>query len=230
MENKQPATPAQAATPGKNEPGSITPAPAPLGGQGENQEQMVSIPQKQLRDLLRDQARYNSFNRDKDKFGKKNIPSQDFSGSDPDVVETLRNTQGENSNLRKELFQERLVNKTREFLNKDEFKNVPDFAKSLILKNPAAYTQAENVEDALFDIEDVIRQDILPSLSQSQKTPENDGRNNDSPQGHEAPPVPGSGRPAPAAPVGLEDTSRLVGPARSRATLRNAINKQKGKI
>lgn len=88
-------------------------------------------------------------------------------------------------------------------------------------------SDADNVEEALLDIEDFVREEVAMILK-----PDNSGGQGgtgsqpNQPTGHEAPPVITPGQSAPVDARNLEDVSKLTGPARSRAILRNSM-KQK---
>ena len=118
-------------------------------------------------------------------------------------------------------------------LNKEEYKDLPKSTSDLILKNPAALSNAETLDEALLDIEDFIREQTIEIQDKSKnlQTIPGEGQPGQQPKnlpGHETPPATTAGAPAPAEPNSLEDINSLSGPARSRAILRNSIRKKEG--
>jgi hypothetical protein len=224
MSEQTPATPAQAATPGTSAPGqspaSTTPAPA-SGAQG-GSGATVTITAEELRTLQRDQARLQSFQK-RAQFNN-NRPSQtaNFEGADPDIVETLRQTQEKLSEVERKALRAEVGAGVRDILSKPEYQALPESTKALILKNPSALSNADNVDEALLDIEDFVREE-----SAKMKAP-NSGQPAGTKPAHEIPPVINAAAPAPAGADELEDISKLSGPSRSRATIRNLVKKAKG--
>lgn len=224
MLNQTPATPApQAANPGTSVPGqspaSTTPASVP-GAQGGQPGATVTITAEELRVYQRDQARLKSFQQ-RAQFNKPAPAATNFEGADPDVVEVLRKTQEELSETKRTALRAQVGTGVRDILAKTEYQKLPESTRALILKNPSALSNADNVEEALLDIEDFVREESakisVPNLSQ----PENKS-------GHEIPPVINAAAPAPTGAAEMEDTSKMTGPSRSRATLRNILKKAKG--
>ena len=134
MTNTNPATPAQAATPGSSEQNATTPqvaTPSSTGNQGANPEEMITVPAKQYRNALRDQARLQAFNRRANIFERKNTPplkpdTQNFSGDeDPDLMEILAQEQNRRRQVERELLQEQVTNKVRDIISKDKYTTLP---------------------------------------------------------------------------------------------------------
>ena len=114
-------------------------------------------------------------------------------------------------------------------MEKEEFKVLPESTKALILKNPHMLSQADNVEEALLDIEDFVRDQVAGlKVPNSSPNPGQGGSRAANPSGHETPSSVSAGAPAPASAIELEDVSNLSGVARSRAVLRNSMKKARG--
>ena len=237
MGTPNPATPANAATPGNVQqvagtPSPVTPAIVTPTGQGYQAEGSVTIPTKEYAQLQRDHARVVGFE-NRARFLSKNKPNNIDSNNqsgDPEVNAELQRTQDANAELRTRAFRAEVTLKVRDVLDKPEFANLHPSTKALILKNPAMLSNADTVEEAMFDIADFVREQIISIPVQSiQQNNQGDGsRANNTPTGHDTPPVVGGGSPAHVNGVEMEDFSKLTGPARSRAILRNSI-KMKGR-
>lgn len=234
METQNPATPAQAATPG-SVPQNGNPAPvaspAPTSGtQGNNQEGSVTISLKEYRDLQRANARALSFDK-RSNLNKTRQPNQTANvdeNADPELVQRLNSETQARQEAERRAMQAEVRGKVRDLLEKEEFKKLPASTKNLILQNPHMLSQAETLDEAMLDIEDFVRDQVLsmditpvtqPNVPQAQQ-----------PAGHEAPPVVATGAPAPANAQGMEDLTKLSGPARSQAAIRNAIKGAKGTV
>jgi hypothetical protein len=92
------------------------------------------------------------------------------------------------------------------------------------MKNPSVLSKAASLEEALLDIEDFLRDNVLGVDSVTvpmPTTPVAGGKN-------ETPPVINSGAPAPSDSAGLEDVSKLTGSARSQAMIRNKMREARG--
>ncbi len=236
MSQTNPATPAQAANPGSGEQvqpqSSAAPqAPSTQQGQGGQPEEKVSISLKEYRDLQRDHARVLSFDKRKD-FVKKNPsgnpPGNGAAGNDdPELVEQVRVNQERAETAEKRAMQAEVKSGVRDILAKSEYANLPESTKNLILKNPAMLSEADNVEEALLDIEDFVRENTPAGSSNSNQSGQG-AASRPNPTGHEAPPTVSPGAPAPVNAEGLEDISKLSGVARSRAVLRNSLKKARG--
>jgi len=235
MEQIKPATPAQAATPGNASqvPGTTSPVtPATVTpGQGVQAEGSVIIPTKEYAQLQRDHARVVGFNKRAEFSARKNPPinSNGEGNGDPEVAAILQREQDARIDSEKRAFKAEVTLKVRDLLDKEEFKSLPASTRALILKNPSMLSDADNVDEALLDIEDFVRdQVVLIPVQNFQQIDNGNGSRANNPVGHETPPVVGSG-PVPVQGIELEDISKLSGPARSRAVLRNALkNKKRG--
>jgi hypothetical protein len=224
--NQNPATPAPAATPGNVpavDPTSSVTTPAPTGDQGGTSDGKVSIDLKEYRDLQRAKARTLSFDK-----RVKIQSSRQANGQDPQdddqVTEQIRNLESQKSEAERKVLQMEVRDKVRNLLDQDEFKVLPKSTKDLILKNPAMLSDADNLEEAMLDIEDFCREKAQEAESSTQV--QNGG--NKPEIKNDVPPVVNSGSPAPVAAVGLEDLSKLSGPARSQAAIRNKLKEARG--
>lgn len=219
MDNKNSVTPSLSnneATPDKK--ASVNPNPpaenqSAVNKQAGLQEGQVVISTKEFAQLQRDRARLLAFEKRKELYFKKNNPSKsqeldNLDGVDEVIKEEIVKAKSKASELEKELFKERLINKTRDILTKPEYSILPESTRNLILKNPALLTNSEDVEEAILDVEDFIREEsakIIPPSTELIK--------------HETPPKINSGAPT----TNLspeEDFNKLSGPDRSRAILR----------
>jgi len=239
MNNQNPATPASAAIPGTNEPGNnqekvVTPAPSTIEGKEQPVEGKIVIDKKEYANLQRNSARLQSRQkRDNLMKGKKSTDeAKNFDNADPDVVEELQQTTVKLSSTEQELFEERLGNRTRDLLAKNEFKNLPESTKKLILKNPSSLSKAESIEEAILDIEDFVTEEVsaIGVVQPQTGQPQVEGEQINSPQGHETPPVINAGSPAIPDQDGLEDVSKLNGVEKTRTMIRNSMKKATGKI
>jgi hypothetical protein len=111
--------------------------------------------------------------------------------------------------------------KVRDLLSTDKYKNIPDSTKKLILEKPHMLSDAETLEDAMFDIEDkldeyALSSTPLPGQPTAPITPA---------ASRETPPATHSGAPAPVDAGVVVDTSNLRGTARSVGVLKNAFLK-----
>lgn len=227
MDKNNPATPAQAATPGQapNSPATPAATPAPTGDNGgQNQEGKVTISTKEFAQLQRDAARARS-NDKRNNLKLRNSPPGD-PNADPNITQAVDEANERARDAEKKALQFQVKGQVRDLLEKDEFKNLPKSTKNLILSNPHLLSQADNLEEAMLDIEDFIRDEVLSVESAPATTPTTPAPGNN-PPGHETPPAPGSGGPAPAGGTDFEDTSRLSGPAKTQAMIRNSMRKNK---
>ncbi len=217
MTNENPATPAApvAATPG-SDANVITPpsTTTPVVPEGK-----VTIDTKEFAQLQRDAARGRSAQRRVDlKNNTNRTPEVD--GASDDVNKAIREANERADKAEREAMQARVREGVRGILDKDEFKNLPKSTRELILKNPAALSQATTLDEALLDIEDAVREMVPLDLNLDKKEITPNGQ---------TPPVINNGTPAPNKAIGLEDTTKLSGPARSAATIRNLIKQKSGK-
>jgi hypothetical protein len=222
MTNQNPATPADAATPGSTPnvittPSTATPVVPPEG--------KVTISTKEFAQLQRDAARGKSAQK-RAALGLDRTPVVPADGSDPNAVAITEANQRAADAERRALQME-VKGKVSDLLNKDEFKALPKSTKDLILLNPALLTQADNLEEAMLDIEDFVRDQVI-SLESGGAVAIPGMGGEAQPKGHETPPVINAGTPAPVSADGLEDLTKLHGPARSQAAIRNVIKQKKG--
>lgn len=184
----------------------------------------MTISTKEYAQLQRDQARYQSFQK-RAVFTSKNQSQQTTGDPDDDVAKAISdaNRRAQEAELR--ATQIEIRGRVRDLLDKEEFKALPKSTRDLILKNPALLSTADNAEEAMLDIEDFVKDQViglsLPA-QQTQTQPKTD------PKGHETPTAVSGGSPAPASAAGLENVDGLRGVALSRAVLRNTLRKQKG--
>lgn len=236
MTNTNPATPAQAATPGSDEhvvtpPAGSTPAPA-TPAHGNNQAGTVTISTEEYARLQRDSARTRS-------FGKRvyQRPSNREANVDPNdpAASALAEANAAREAAERRAMQAEVRGKVRDLLADDRFKNIPKSTKDLILEKPHMLTEAETLDEALYDIEDKLIEmsgssdTTFSNPSNPNPQPSNPSPSNPAPS-RETPPVVTPGNPAPVDAGALEDTSNLRGSARSTAILRNAFKKQHGGV
>lgn len=241
MENPKPATPAQAAAPGNVPQGSGTPSPVTppvtTPGSGAQAEGTVTISTKEFAELQRAKARSLAFDRRAD-FRKRNpLPPQAPHGEgseDPEILEQLRKEQEARAEADLRAYRAEVTLKVRDLLDKEEFKALPASTRALILKSPHMLSEADNVEEALLDIEEFVREQVaglaIPPVIVNQNQPGPGGSRAGTPAGHETPPAVSAGAPTPPTAIEEEDVSKLTGVARSRAVLRNAMKKARGLI
>jgi hypothetical protein len=219
MTQPNPATPAQAAIPGSNDQGQQTPA-ATTPASGTLPAGTVAISAEELRNLQRDAGRYQSFQKRAQFTPKPGTPgaAPAFDPNDP-AASAISQAQQERDEANTRALRAEVKGGVADILAKPEYAALPESTKAMIRKNPAMLSEASNVEEALLDIEDFVREEVakLPNSGVPLKTP------SQGPQGHETPPSSGVGAPSNAPITDLEDLSRLSGPARSRAAIRNAI-------
>jgi len=220
MLEETPATPAQAATPGSTEQGKTpaagdapgTPGAQPAIGQ-------VTITTAEFAQLQRDAARAKSTAK-RNEIRVRTSPTVTADPDDP-LSKELEDTRRINIQQAQDLRQERMTNRARDILAKPEYAALPESTKKLILKNPSALSSAEDVEEAILDIEDFVRDEVDGIAKSNQPaagtTP-----------GHETPPVVTAGNPAKVQATEDIDVSKLSGPARSRAVLSNLTRKTRG--
>ena len=212
------ATPAASSTPAKPE------------GSGDQQGVKVTITAEEYRNLKRHEARSLAFDKRK-QFAlsrinpppKSQIPNDE--NADPEIVERLRIEQDARIEAERKVLRAEVTNKVRELLDRDEFKTLPWSTKALILKNPHMLSEADNVDEALLDIEDFVREQVAAESALPNLNIIKGGAN---PPGHETPPNINAAVPAPENAEGLEDISKLTGASRSQAVLRNAMRKKRG--
>lgn len=230
MENLKPATPAPAAAPGTHETVPATPSaatPPATPGSGEQPEGKVTISTKEYAQLQRDSARVRSFEKRREFQRSRNNPQPANGNPDDPANERISQLEAEKADSDKRALQAEIKGSVRDILDKEEFKALPQSTRDLILKNPHMLSEADNLEEALLDIEDFVRDQVL-KLGAAPAQPDPKGNpQSGTPKGHETPPTVSHGVPSQAPSAGMEDTSNLRGAALSRATLRNALRKKK---
>ncbi len=184
-------------------------------------EGKVTIDTKEYAQLQREAARGRSLQK-RSQFNTGRVPVGKVDTGNPDANVIVAEEQTRRLDAERKAFQFEVKDKVRDILDKEEFKSLPKSTRELILKNPAALTEAEDLEEALLDIEDYVREAIPLDLSLPKAPPTLPGVG--------TPPVTNNGTPAPAKPIELEDTSKLTGSARSVATIRNSIKKARGLV
>ena len=232
MANETPATPApSAAAPGTSEqvatpPSAATPPAQP--GQGGQPEGKVVIPTEEYARLQREAARGRSAQRRSDIANRKNpaVKTDDLDPNDPIQAQLAEERQAR-VNAEQRLHRVEVKNRVRDILDKPEHSALPVSTRELILRNPSALSEADNVDEALLDIEDFVQEQVAGIKAAKPTQPPSGPQVQSNPAGHETPPAVNTGSPAQASAAGLEDTSNLAGANLSRAVLRNVIKKQK---
>lgn len=237
METPNPATPAKAATPGNGQPEKTQPsssfAPATQNGTQGNAEGKVTISTKEYADLQRAKARSLSFDRRSQFNSSRNNPStRPASGvaATPEA-EAVASAEDRAVQAERRALQSEVRDNVRDILAKAEYQNIPASTRDLILKNPQMLSNADNLEEALLDIEDFLIEESGKieaggdNITVVNKGPEAAARHGAT-TSHEVPATSASGAATPSG-SDLEDTSNLTGSARSRAILRNSMKKSK---
>lgn len=218
MNKENPATPAQAATPGSDTKVVTTPS-TPAASVVVAPEGKVTLGTGQYAQLVRDAARGRSAAR---RAEIRSAAAPVVIPGDSVATQALQeaNERAEQAEIRAMQTEVRIG--VRDILDKEEFKILPKSTKDLILQNPAALSQASTLEESLLDIEDWCREQV-GQITPAAGAPATGAQ----PAGHQTPPVVSGGSPAPSKAVELEDTSKLHGSARSVASIRNAFRSQK---
>lgn len=228
--NKNGTTPAQAATLPNGQAVVTTPSvvtPAPNGDKGNLSDGKVTIDLKEYRDLQRAKARTLSFEKRAALPGRQapqTMKNPDGSDADPEIIERLNQSEARVKDAERKAMRFEVQNKVRDLLDKPEYVKLPASTKALILKNPAMLSEAVTLDEAMLDIEDFVNEQVSV-LDLNLGTP---GGKPNTPAGHDTPPT-GAGGPAPVRGTEPEDLSKLRGPARSQAAIRNAMKSARGK-
>ncbi len=217
--------PQSGTTPAGNEPGQSTP-PATAPATGTQSEGQVTISTKEYAQLQRDQARYQSFQK-RAAFTSKNQAQQTTGDPDDDTAKAIADANRRVQEAENRAAQVEIRGRVRDLLDKDEFKALPKSTRDLILKNPALLSSADSVDEALLDIEDFVKDQVI-GLSLPAQQAQTQVQQKTDPKGHETPTAVSGGSPAPASAAGLENVDGLRGVALSRAVLRNSLRKAKG--
>ncbi len=228
MNTQNPATPPKGATPGSepqndNQKPPVTNPPSTPGAGG-NEVGKVTMTTDEFNQLKRDAARGKSQQKREEIHSRKNPPAE---AGDPDAQKLIEDANRRADDAQKKLLQVEVKDSVRSLLDTDEFKTISKATKAVILENPALLSNADNLEEALLDIGDYLRDKVVPL---ELNLPDNRDKNTpgSNPPGHDTPPAPGAGAPANAEAAGLEDLTKLTGPARSQAAIRNAMKSAKG--
>jgi hypothetical protein len=221
MTINNPATPVAPATvtPGQDANVVITPS---TPAQPAVPEGKVTIDTKEYAQLQRDAARARSAQKRDEINRRKNVAIPD--GADNDTIKAIEEANNRAAEAEQKALQSEVRSSVRDILEKEEFKSIPKSTKELIMKNPSALSKASSLEEALLDIEDFLRDNVLGVDSVTvpmPAAPAAGGKN-------ETPPVINSGAPAPSDSAGLEDVSKLSGPSRSQAMIRNKMREARG--
>ncbi len=228
MPDVNPATPAQAATPGITVPGSTNPnsgIPPVVTPPAPAEKGTVTISTTEYAELQRAKARASSAQRRAD-LSKRGAQANDQTIDPNDTVAVeLARLRSENADKDRQIMRGEVTRKVSDLLSKPEYADLPETAKRLIIKNPSSLSNAETAEEALLDIEDYLREEMI-LLGGG-----NAGNRNAAPAPvapkAETPPAPGSGAaPAPADAGALEDLTRLPISERPFAAMRNAAKKK----
>lgn len=190
-------------------------------------EGKVTLSTKEFAQLTRDAARGRSAQRRNELNGRKNLPGTVDLGN-PDVNQVVTEAQQRAAEAERKALQLEVKDRVRDLLDKDEFKSLPKSTRELILKNPASLSEADDLEEAMLDIEDFVREQVIP-LDLNLPAAGNPAPGA-TPPGVTTPPVINNSTPAPAVAVELEDLSKLTGSARSTAAIRNSIKKARGLV
>lgn len=222
MTNPNPATPAQAAIPGSNEPGTGAPSanpPSPTGTGGQPEGQ-VTIPTKEYAQLQRDAARVRSADRRSRIAGTKQPPAA--GSGDPAVDEQISIANQSATEANDRAFRAEVKAGVRDILDKPEYQSIPKSTRDLILKNPASLSEAKDVETALLDVEDFLIEQA--SFEKGGTTTQPKPTTTTQPANTETPPKPGGNGPdAASGESEMEDVTNLRGSARTRAMIRNKV-------
>lgn len=151
----------------------------------------------------------------------------EIDGAPEDVNAKIREANQRVADAEKRALQMEVKGKVSDLLAKPEFQKIPQSTRELILRNPAVISQASTLDEALLDIEDYLN-DTVGKIDLGMGGTTVVKRDGDAtPAGVVTPPaIPGG--PTKSDPVGLEDTSKLRGPARSVASIRNVLKKSQG--
>lgn len=220
MSEPIPATPAKAATPGDNSNGNNPPsnvAPA-------NSEGKVTITTKEFADLQRAAARGKTAQKRAALGGPAGGNNASVSTGDENADTLIKQANERAATAERTAFQMEVKDSVRELLAKPEYANIPQATKSLILKNPAGFSQASTLDEAILDIEEHLNEVAGDSNNGSGNSqPGKPAAPAAQPTGHEAPPANGGGSPTPVKGGDLEDTSKLKGAAKTQAMIRNSV-------
>lgn len=219
--DKNPATPGAAgaapAAPG-NDARVITPPSTVTPPAVNDSEGKVTISTKEFAQLSRDAARGRSAQRRVDLTKGRPASPAINAGGDPDAQAAIDEANRRADKAESDAQKAEVRSKVRDVLDKPEFSKIPASTRDLILRNPGVVTEAEDVEVALLDIEDYLR-DTASKIDVSGIVP---AAPKDAP-GRETPPVITPGAPAPSGAIEAQDPSKLHGHAKTQAIIRNKL-------
>lgn len=222
-------TPAPAATLPNGEKGQPKPAAvgAPGNGNANQNTGTVTITTKEYGELQRAKARTLSFDR-RSQFNRSpnSAPAPKTNPQGDEAAQAIAQSQSETDEANRRALQAEVRNGVRDILEKSEYANLPKSTRDLILKNPAMLSEADNLEEALLDIEDFVSEQIAAIGDGGNNVTVASGTRPAPQENHEVPPVHSSG-PAPVKGDEMEDISKLTGNAKSRAIIRNSLRKAK---
>lgn len=186
-------------------------------------EGSVTISAKEYAQLQRNSARLKGYQKRQTVMPTKRQPSvsrqqEPAYGDEPN--EEFMQVQSRNQELERQLFERDVKERTRELLEQDEFKSLPESTRKLILRNPTSLSNSDNLEEMMLDIEDFVREETA-ALGKPESR-------HDVQKEHETPTNVTAGNPASVDAEHFEDISRLTGTARSRAVFRNILKKSRG--
>lgn len=230
MVTPNPATPPNGATPGSGEtvvtPPAVTPAPA-TPAPGINPAGTVIISTEEYARLQRDSARTRSFG--KRVYSKPSSQPANIDPNDP-TASAIAQANAERDEAVRKAMQIEVRGKVRDLLADDRFKNLPKSTKDLVLEKPHMLTEAETLDEALYDIEDKLLEMAGSTDPSNPSLPSNPQNAQPQTPSRETPPIVTPGNPAPIDAGALENTEGLRGSERSTAALRNAFKKQHGGV
>ena len=239
MAEQTPATPAPAATPGSNgqtpaKPSAAVAPTTPKGEGGQPEEGKVTISTKEFSELQRSKARLQSIQKRIDlakrKPGKNPSEGGDSSteGVPEEILTELDTLREKTAKDEVTILRFQVKEGVEKIFGKPEYAKLPKSVKDLIMKNPSALSEADNVDEALIDIEDFIIDQVAGLSPEQSSQPQNapGAGQAPNPPGHETPRPAGTGAAAPGPVSDDEDVSQLRGSARSRAILRNKVREK----
>ncbi len=207
-------------------PPAVTPAPA-TQAPGINPAGTVIISTEEYARLQRDSARTRSFG--KRVYQKPSGQSANIDPNDP-TASAIAQANAERDEAVRKAMQSEVRGKVRDLLADDRFKALPKSTKDLILEKPHMLTDAETLEDAMYDIEDKLLE-MAGTANPSNQNPSTLPSNpSPLPPSRETPPIVTPGNPAPIDAGALEPVEGLRGSERSMAVLRNSLKKQHGGV
>jgi hypothetical protein len=196
-------------------------------GGAHNSEQKVEIDAKEL-DVLRTKAgRYDARNKPNredrhERRQRRDIKSDEI--DDPEVLDSLRQRDEQISQLSSENFTLKTKDQVRDILERDEYKDLPLALKKAVRNNPLGFINpgTKTVEDALFDIQDYLDDQLDADVSRGGSGAPAEIKNGEKPDGGQIPPAGGSGPKSPN-PAGEVDVTGKSGSQRSVPILQGLL-------